>query len=159
LKDEHTMMIRRAILADRRGVSMVEAAVVYPVTMLIMIGMLVLGIGVFRYDQLQFLAREGARYASVHGPTYASEANSATPAPSPRAAVAAWSDIETNVLTPLATGTGLSGVTGTVTYTPTPPTTTSPSTVTVQLNYTWVPEGLFKTSTTFTASSTMPVVY
>ena len=67
---------------------MVEAAVVYPITMLILIGMVVLGIGVFRYDQLQFLRVRCARYASVHGPTYASEANSATPAPSPPAAVA-----------------------------------------------------------------------
>jgi Flp pilus assembly protein TadG len=147
------MMIVRTKLSDRRGVSMVEAAVVYPVTMLILIGMVVVGIGVFRNDQLQFLAREGARYASVHGPTYVSENASATPP----AALATSTDINNNVLKPM--GVGLNGVTCSVTWNPNPPTTTVPSTVTVQLSYTWTPEGLFKTGTTFTASSTMPVVY
>ena len=60
----------------RRGAAMLEAAVVYPVTMLLLIGTVVLGIAVFRYEQVQSLAREGARYASVHGPTYASQQNS-----------------------------------------------------------------------------------
>jgi Flp pilus assembly protein TadG len=141
---------KRAQWRQRRGVSMVEAAVVYPVTMLTLIGTLVLGIGVFRYEQLQALAREGARYASVHGPTYAQENN-------PPGTVATSTDIQNNVITPL--GAGLSGVGCSVTWSPNPPTTTTPSTVTVQLTYTWVPQGLFKTGGTLTASSTMPVVY
>ena len=66
-------MIRGRNASNRRGVSAIEAGIVYPITMMVLIGQLVLGIGVFRYEQLQFLAREGARYASVHGPTYAAE--------------------------------------------------------------------------------------
>jgi Flp pilus assembly protein TadG len=148
------MMVKRnEKSANRRGVSLVEAAVVYPVTMLILVGMLVLGIGVFRYEQLQFLAREGARYASVHGPTYVSENSTATPP----ATLASSTAIQSNVLAPM--GVGMNGITCTVTWNPNPPTTTTPSTVTVQLSYTWTPEGVFKTAATFTASSTMPVVY
>ena len=46
----------------RRGVSAVEAAVVYPITMLLLLGTVVLGLGVFRYQQIQSLAmREGSR--------------------------------------------------------------------------------------------------
>ena len=145
------MMIRSRNRDRRRGVSAVEAGVVYPITMLVLIGQLVLGIGVFRYEQLQFLAREGARYASVHGPTYASENSSSG------ATIATPAQIQSNVITPL--GAGMTGVSCTVTWNPNPPTTTTASTVTVQLSYSWVPEALFKTSTTFTASSTMPVVY
>ena len=70
------MMIAKRNRPDRRGAAALEAAVVYPVAMLLLIGTVVLGIAVFRYEQLQALAREGARYASVHGPTYASEQNS-----------------------------------------------------------------------------------
>ena len=61
----------------RRGVSAVEAAVVYPITILLLLGTVVLGLGVFRYQQLQCLAREGARYASVHGPQYATDSGNA----------------------------------------------------------------------------------
>jgi Flp pilus assembly protein TadG len=144
------MMIRKESRTDRRGVSMVEAAVVYPVTMLLLIGTLVLGIAVFRYQQLQALAREGARYASVHGPTYASE--------NPQASIASPLDIQTHVLTPMAAG--LDGLGCTVTWNPNPPTANPPSTVTVQVTYAWTPEAYFsKQTVNLTASSTMPVVY
>ena len=49
---------------------------VYPVTILLLLGTVVLGLGVFRYQQVQCLAREGARYASVHGPQYAADSGS-----------------------------------------------------------------------------------
>ena len=50
---------------------------VYPLTILLLLGTVVLGLGVFRYQQLQCLAREGARYASVHGPQYAADSGNA----------------------------------------------------------------------------------
>ena len=67
---------RRKSQLRRRGVSVVEAAVVYPITILLLLGTVVLGLGVFRYQQIQSLAREGARYASVHGPQYAADSGS-----------------------------------------------------------------------------------
>ena len=49
-------MIPKRDRTDRRGAAMLEAAVVYPVTMLLLIGTVVLGIAVFRYEQVQSLA-------------------------------------------------------------------------------------------------------
>jgi Flp pilus assembly protein TadG len=133
---------------NRRGVSAVEAAVVYPVTFLLLLGTVVLGLGVFRYQQIQSLAREGARYASVHGPQYAADSGNA---------YATNSTVLTYVET-LAVGLDDTKLSCTVTWSPSPPTATTPSTVTVQLSYNWVPEGYFQ-SFTMTASSVMPVTY
>jgi Flp pilus assembly protein TadG len=59
--------------APRRGASLVEFALVAPVTFFLMIGLLVGGMGIFRYQEVATLAREAARYASVHGTGYASD--------------------------------------------------------------------------------------
>ncbi len=64
------MMMRKRNARSRRGVVLAEAAVVYPVFLLFLLGTLVLGLGVFRYGQLSSLAWEGARWASVRGPDY-----------------------------------------------------------------------------------------
>jgi Flp pilus assembly protein TadG len=147
------MMIRKECRTDRRGVSMVEAAVVYPVTMLLLIGTLVLGIAVFRYQQLQALAREGARYASVHGPTYASEQLGNSTLYATTAEVS-------NQIESLAVGMQTSDLSCSVTWNPNPPTASPPSTVTVRITYAWIPEAYFsKQTVNLTASSTMPVVY
>jgi Flp pilus assembly protein TadG len=54
-----------------RGAVVVECAVVYPVVFLFILGLLVGGMGVFRYQEVAHLAREGSRYASLHGTSYA----------------------------------------------------------------------------------------
>jgi Flp pilus assembly protein TadG len=48
----------------------VEFAVVAPVTFLILLGLVVGGLGVFRYQEVAHLAREATRYASTHGGDY-----------------------------------------------------------------------------------------
>jgi Flp pilus assembly protein TadG len=124
-------------------VSAVECAVVYPVTMLLLMGSLILGMGVFRYQQLQSLAREGARYASVCGANYAAANGS----------VATTSTVLSHVQ---AMAVGLSGLNCTgVSYTST---TQLPATVTVTLTYTWTPEGFYQ-PVTWTATSTEIVTY
>jgi Flp pilus assembly protein TadG len=144
------MMISKRNRPDRRGAAALEAAVVYPVAMLLLIGTVVVGIAVFRYEQLQALAREGARYASVHGPTYASEQNSS---------YATSSTVLTYVET-MTAGIQPNSLSCTVTWAPNPPTTSTPSTVTVQLSYSWSPEGFLPPqAVSMTASSTMPVTY
>jgi Flp pilus assembly protein TadG len=144
------MMIPKRDRADRRGAAMLEAAMVYPVTMLLLIGTVVLGIAVFRYEQVQSLAREGARYASVHGPTYASEQNASY---ATNATVLSY--IET-----MAVGMQSSDLSCTVTWSPSPPSASIPSIVTVELSYSWVPEAYFKKqAVSLTASSSMPVTY
>jgi Flp pilus assembly protein TadG len=142
------LIARKRRELGRRGVSAVEAAIVYPLAILLLLGTVVLGLGVFRYQQLQALAREGARYASVHGPQYASDSGNA---------YATNQTVLTQIET-LAVGMQTSNLTCTVTWSPNPPTTTTPSTVSVNLTYDWVPEGYFQ-SFTMSATSVMPVTY
>ena len=138
------MLIPRRNMRDRRGMSAVESAIAYPVTIVLILGTIIVGLGVFRYQQLQSLAREGARYASVRGPAYVAAQSGNTEATT------------STVLTYVqGLAVGLDGLDCTeVTYS----STTLPCTVTVTLTYTWTPEGLFKAQN-WTASSTMVVTY
>ena len=138
------MMVRKQGAARRRGMSVVECAVVYPVTILLLMGTLILGLGVFRYQQLQSLAREASRYASVRGPGYV-------------AAQSGNTEATTSTVLAYVQGlaVGLNGLDCTeVTYS----SSTTPATVTVTLTYTWRPEALFG-SMTWTVSSTDLVTY
>lgn len=63
-------MIRKCNPRARRGAAMVEAAILYPVFLLLLLGMLVVSLGMFRYSQLSSLTWEAARWASVRGPDY-----------------------------------------------------------------------------------------
>jgi Flp pilus assembly protein TadG len=137
------MIRRKSRIRRRRGATALECAMVCPVGILLIMGTILLGLGVFRYEQLQFLAREGARYASVHGPQYASE-NSTTQA----STSTVLADVQN-----LAVGLGGLDCTA-VTYSA----TTLPCTVSVTLTYTWTPERLFRPMT-WTVTSTMPVTY
>jgi hypothetical protein len=137
-------MIRRHPRSrGRRGATALECAAVYPVAVLLLMGTCIMSLGVFRYQQLQFLAREGARYASVHGPTYASESGQS---------MATTSTVQAQVQ---GMAVGLSGLDCTaVNYS----STTMPCSVSVTLTYTWTPEKLFS-PITWTVTSTMPVTY
>jgi Flp pilus assembly protein TadG len=55
----------------RRGTATVEFAVIALPTFTILLGLIVGGLGVFRYQEVATLAREAARWASVHGTNYA----------------------------------------------------------------------------------------
>lgn len=57
----------------RRGATMVEVAFVLPVVIFFVLMQVVGAMGVFRYQEVAHLAREGARYASTHGATYQEE--------------------------------------------------------------------------------------
>src|SRR5260370_40427460 len=116
------MIGRKSMVRRRRGTTALECALVSPVAILLLLGTLVVGVGVFQYQQLQFLVREGTRYASVHGPLYASD-NSLS--------MASTSTVLTNVQ---GLAVGLNGLNCTaVTYSA----TTIPCTVSVTLTYTW----------------------
>jgi hypothetical protein len=54
----------------RKGATVVESAVVYPVTFFIILALIIGGLGIYRYQEVAYLAREGARYAAVHGFNY-----------------------------------------------------------------------------------------
>jgi Flp pilus assembly protein TadG len=66
-------MLHRSLLRRRHGAAVIECAIVYPVTFLFIFGLMVGGMGIFRYQEVAHLARECARFASTHGGQYAKE--------------------------------------------------------------------------------------
>ena len=60
----------RAVRPPRRGAVILEAALVYPMVFLILLGLIVCGFGVFRFQEVASLSREASRYAAVHGSKY-----------------------------------------------------------------------------------------
>ena len=63
----------RSQQTSRRAASLVEFAFVAPLTFLLLLGLVIGGMGVVRYQQVAWLAREASRWASVHGAQYARE--------------------------------------------------------------------------------------
>ena len=141
----------------RRGATLVEFAVVFPVLMLIVIGIIIYGLGVFRYQQVSWLAREGARWASVRGAQYAKETG--LPA-------ATASDVLTRAVAPRAVVLDPSLLSCTVTWSKSNRTseynatnaTYVGNTVTVTLSYRWTPEWSGQV-VTLASSSTVPMTY
>ncbi len=125
----------------RRGVTAAECGIVYSITLLMIMGAVIEGLGVYRYEQISYLAREGARWAAVHGPTYQQEQNASAPTSQ---------DVLSNAVLPKAVGLDTSQLTCALTMTA--------STVSVTVTYGWVPEGLFS-PITFTSTSVMPISY
>jgi Flp pilus assembly protein TadG len=77
----------------RPGVTLVEFAIVVPVAFLLILGLIVGGLGVFRYQEVAHLAREATRYASTHGGDYQLEgmpASTGVPAVSSTADIQAY---------------------------------------------------------------------
>ncbi len=74
-------MLVRCARHPRSGAVMLEAAIVLPILFLIILGTSLLGLAVFRYQQVATVAREAARWASVHGGQYASETGHAMATP------------------------------------------------------------------------------
>jgi Flp pilus assembly protein TadG len=60
-------MRRRPENRRRRGATLVEAALVLPLFLLIVLGMIDLGVAISRNNALSQAARQGARVASIHG--------------------------------------------------------------------------------------------
>lgn len=52
-----------------RGQALVELALIFPLAMMVLVGIITLGIGVFYQQQVTNAAREAARYASIHSGT------------------------------------------------------------------------------------------
>lgn len=139
-------MLYRAKKSRRRGALILECALVYPITFLLVFGVIIGGLGVFRYQEVSFLAREATRYASVHGAMY--QQNTGKPAAKP-------SDVYNNAILPKVVALELSQLTYTVTWSP----DNNPgSTVTVKVTYHWVPEA-FLPSMDLSSTSTVVMIY
>src|SRR5437764_15275737 len=89
------MRVGASVSSARRGVTTAECGVVYSITLLLIMGTIIEGLGVFRYQQLATLAREGARWASVRGATYQQETGQNAPTSQ---------NVRDNVITPMMVG-------------------------------------------------------
>lgn len=79
---------------QRPGTHAVECAVIYPVTFFFILSIIYGAMGVFRYQEMAALAREAARYGSVHGAQYRKDA---------ALAIGTAGSLETTANTPLDT--------------------------------------------------------
>jgi Flp pilus assembly protein TadG len=143
--------------ARRPGATAVEMALVAPVFFLLLFGLLIGGLGIFRYNQVSHLAREGARYACVRGQDY--HIDTKMPAATP-------DSIYQNAVKPSAFTLDQSRLTCAVTwdqsnsprrYSPTGIATTNYVIVTV--SYQWIPENWVFPPITLTSTSKMPMSY
>lgn len=121
-------MIRR--LHKREGVTVLECAVVFPLLIILVVGLIIAGVGVFRYQEVAALAREGARWASVRGQSYQffTGKDPATP-----------EDVYNNVIKPRSVALDQSRLKYSVTW---DPDNRQKGTVTVRIDYQWIPEAL-----------------
>ncbi|HTU21569.1 MAG TPA: TadE/TadG family type IV pilus assembly protein [Gemmataceae bacterium] len=148
----------RRLAPRRRGFATAESIVVLPTLLFLILATVVGGYGIFRYQQIAMLAREGARYASVHGGQYQQETGNAA---------ATSQDVYNNAIVPYATSLDLTQLTYSVSWnasnmpysvssdyeTPTG------NTVTVTVRYKWFPEVYLVGPITLSSTSTMPMSY
>jgi Flp pilus assembly protein TadG len=155
------MRPRNASDRVRRGASLVEAAIVLPVVSSIVFGTVVLGIGIYLYEQVASLAREGARQASVHGTQWAIDTSNT-----------AWTatDIKNNAVLPMAVGLNSNNLTvsaswnlsnSPTSYNPnsTPPGAPVINTVSVTVSYSWTPALFLTGPINLSSTSVMPMSY
>ena len=62
-----------------RGQALAEFALVFPIAMAVIFGIIVFGLWVFYQQQLTNVAREGARYAAIHSPSMAETSSMTVP--------------------------------------------------------------------------------
>src|SRR5262245_30358286 len=142
----------------RAGAAAIEFAITCPIVFFLIFATIVGGLGVFRYQETAALAREGARWASVHGSEYAYDHN--VPAPTPQG-------IFDTAIKPLVVGLDPSRLTYEVTWN----TTNDPlrvdedvqkpvgNTVTVKVTYQWFPEMYLVGPYNLTSTSTAQMIY
>jgi Flp pilus assembly protein TadG len=130
----------------RSGAVMVETALVLPALFMFLAGTITVGMGIYYYEQVASLAREGARQASVHGSDYAAENNTT-----------AWGTTEiTNAVTALATGLNPADIT----VTASPSTVGDPgTTIDVTVSYSWTPLMYISGPITLSSTSELVVTY
>ena len=142
----------------RRGATTVEFAVACPIVFFLIFATIVGALGVFRYQQTAELAREAARWASVHGGQYEEETGNAA---------ATAQDIYTNAILPGATALNLSKLSYQVTWNENNmPLDASESvqtphgnTVSVTATYQWFPEVFVMGPFTLSSTSTAQMIY
>jgi Flp pilus assembly protein TadG len=144
----------------RSGTTLVESAVVYPFVILMIFGLMIGGLGVFRYQEMSSLARRAARYAAVRGQEWARDTGNAAVSPT---------DIYNNAILPYCVILNPSQMTYSVSYNAANRSSSSfiengevklrGNTVTVTVSYNWVPEALLGSGVTLSSTSVIPMSY
>lgn len=150
----------RSNASSRAAFAATESVVVLPILFFLILAIVVGGYGVFRYQQIAMLAREGARYASVRGAQYHQDTGNAA---------TTQQDVYKNAVVPYATNLDLSQLKCTVSWSNgnSPSTMSvsgdyenpSGSTVSVTITYNWFPELYLVGPITLSSKSTMPMSY
>ena len=134
-------MVRKCTTV-RTGSSTVEFAMVGTALALLLFGLLIVGMGVFRFQQVASLAREGSRWVCVRGPQYQKETGASAPTSS---------DVKT-AISGMFFAMDSTDVTVTLTW------NSNNTIATVQVTYQWVPEALLG-GTTLSSTAKIPVCY
>jgi Flp pilus assembly protein TadG len=143
------MLIRHPLTdrAARHGATTVEFAIVSSVVFMLLIGLVVGALGVFRYQEVGRLAREGARFAAVRGEAYARHTGRYA---------ATKEEIYEKAILPNAVALDLTKLSADVTWSP----DKNPGgEVTVTVRYQWLPEAAYFMPVTLSSTATMPVTY
>jgi Flp pilus assembly protein TadG len=151
-------MIHRRRSLRRPGAAMLETALVYSALAMFLGGTFSLGLGVCAFQQLGGMAREGARWASVHGAQYATVTKNAMATPA---------TVYSNAIQPMAVGVDTAQLTYSVTWSDSSEKTTykdkSGNTkinyVTVTLTYQWYPAAYLTGPITLTSTAVMPMSF
>ena len=112
----------------RRGATIIEMAIVGPLAFLMVIGLMIGCLGIFRYNQVAALAHEGARWAAVRGRNF-EKINHRKPITA--------EDIRANVVVPRAAGIDLNRIECTMSL------DKDHTVVSVTIRYLWLPEAYF----------------
>jgi Flp pilus assembly protein TadG len=142
----------------RRGASTVEFAVTCPIAIFLIFATITGALGAFRYQQVASLAREAARWASVHGSEY--ERETGNPAATPE-------DVFNTAILPSAVALDHSKLSYSVTWNSSNEPlsvhenyeTPTGNTVTVTVSYVWLPETYLAGPFTLTSTSTSQMLY
>lgn len=134
---------RRGCRGARRGATIVEMAIVGPLALLLIMGVIAAALGAFRMQQVARLAHEGARWASVRGPDWEKYTGNRP---------ITEADVLENAVSPLAAGLDVSQLSLRVTW------NAERTFVTVMVSYRWLPE-LFMSAQTITARASLPVMF
>jgi len=141
----------------RRAATTVEAAVVLPLTFFLFLATWVGAMGIFRYQEVSVLAREGARYASTHGYQYRKDSGLAT------GTTTDWTkDMKDNAITPKMVDLDPAKVTVTCAWPdvinqPGKPDNWPGSKVDVTVTYDWLPEMYLIGPIHLSSTSSMPI--
>jgi hypothetical protein len=171
-------MIHPSQKQERPGTNLVEFALIGNVVLLLILGLIMGGMGIFRYQEMAHLARLTARYAASHAGQYAKENSQAIQAgtlPDANEAYLLNNIVKANAvaLDPalIQVQVSINRPDGTFDWDDTAstsnrwPTTTTGSnqqvtnTVTVTVTYSWVPEGYFSGPVMLQSTSVMPMFY